>query len=343
MSENVGRSIASMSRRGFLKTSALFLAAGFLSSCTPQTGQPVNKAGDSPVPTLEPALVTEPPETRPGEVEVKILADDLDFPEGPAFDPDGNLWCTELNGGNLVRFKDGQLKRYAVQGRPNGLAFDRRGRAWVCDSGQNAIRRFDPVSESWETLLSEVDGQPLQTPNDLSFDQQGNLLFTCPNFASQDPNGYVCCLKPDGTALKIARGFYRPNGLDIIEDGQVLVVGDTYRKTLYKGAWDAASCTWSDPQPWIKVGGAEGPDGLLPGADGLLYVAVFGDGAVRVIGPEGKVEKSYALPGANPTNVACDPSGRLGLVVTEAEKGLLLSLPGVNPGPAILDGGDFWS
>jgi hypothetical protein len=34
----------------------------------------------------------------------------------------------------------------------------------------------------------------------------------------------------------------------------------------------------------------------------------------------------------NPTNAAFDPTNRLGLVVTEAEKGLLLSLPEVGPG-----------
>jgi len=35
------------------------------------------------------------------------------------------------------------------------------------------------------------------------------------------------------------------------------------------------------------------------------------------------------VPGIKPTNLAFDPSGQLGMVVTEAWNGLLLSYPGV--------------
>ena len=78
------------------------------------------------------------------------------------------------------------------------------------------------------------------------------------------------------------------------------------------------------------------------GADGLLYQAIYGDGVVRVVDSAGAVTAELALPGANPTNTAIDPSGKLGLVVTETEKGQLLSLPWVQPGVAIFDGGEAW-
>lgn len=327
-------------RREFLRSSAVILTAGVLAACVPP-GQVVDP-DDPGGPTPEPFPETAAPETQAAPPAIQILVEGLDFPEGPAFSPDGSLWCTEMNAGNLVRYRDGGVTRIPTQGRPNGLAFDRAGRAWLCDSSQNAIRRFDPVSETWETLLTEVEGKPLLTPNDLAFDPAGNLLFTCPNFRTQAAEGYVCCLKPDGTALKIAAGFFRPNGLDLVEEGRSLVVGDTFCKTLFKGAWDVSTCTWSDPQPWVVVGGAEGPDGMLPGADGRLYVAIYGDSAIKVIESNGEVVQSIRLPGSNPTNVACDPAGRLGLVVTEAEKGWLLSLPEVNPGSTILDGGNSW-
>jgi len=87
------------------------------------------------------------------------------------------------------------------------------------------------------------------------------------------------------------------------------------------------------------VGGSEGPDGMVPGADRLLYVAIYGDGVIRVVDGQGKIARTITLPGANPTNVAIDPSGKLGLVVTEAEKGQLLSLPEIQPG--IVVAGDY--
>lgn len=324
-----------LNRRSFLVRSIQISAAGLLAACA--------EASPSIVPSLTPAPSASPAQAREEEKhKVIILVDGLNFPEGPAFDPQGNLWCTELGAGNLVLWKGGQVKRFATNGKPNGLAFDQKGRAWVPDSEQNAIRRFDPSCEKWETLLDNIEGQPLQAPNDLSFDARGNLLFTCPNFANNQPTGYVVCLKPDRSALKIAQGLYRPNGLDIVEGGKALVVGDTYQKTLLKGAWDDQSCTWMDPKAWAKVGGSEGPDGMIPGADGRLYQAIYGDGIIRVIDANGETLEKIRLPGMNPTNVAIDPSGKLGLVVTEAEKGLLLSIPDVQPGDAIFHGTNAW-
>jgi gluconolactonase len=331
-----------VSRRTFLHGAAALLAGCFLEACSRNPARPVFQGSETPVPGTPASQASASPGGEGMDLEIQVLLRDLDFPEGPAFDPEGSLWCTELGSGNLVRLKDGKPERIPTRGRPNGLAFDHRGRAWICDSGQNAIRRFDPGTGQWETLLDEVGGKPLQSPNDLAFDRQGNLIFTCPNYANNQPTGYVGCLRPNGTAVKIVEGFYRPNGLDLADDGAALVVADTYRKMLFKGAWNAETCAWDDPAPWAQVGGSEGPDGMLPGGDGLLYAAVFGDGVIRVVDANGQVVNSYALPGANPTNVACDPAGKLGLVVTEAEQGLLLSLPGVNPGAAIFDGGEAW-
>jgi hypothetical protein len=60
--------------------------------------------------------------------------------------------------------------------------------------------------------------------------------------------------------------------------------------------------------------------------------AIYSGGAVKVVVADEDVEEVIALPGANPTNCAFDPSGRLGLVVTEAENGRLFSLPKLGPG-----------
>jgi len=234
------------------------------------------------------------------------------------------------------------MERIPTNGRPNGLAFDWKGRAWVCDSGQNSVRRFDPEGGIWETLVDRIDGVRLQAPNDLCFDSAGNLLFTCPNFANKEPTGYVCCLAPGGILSRVADGYYRPNGIEIVEGGESLVVADTLQKVLFKGRWDAHTQTWTDVRKWADVGGAEGPDGMAPGMDGLLYQAIYGDGVIRVVDPGGVIARELSMPGLNPTNAAIDPSGKLGLVVTETEHGQLLSIPEIQPGHAIFDGEGFW-
>jgi gluconolactonase len=269
------------------------------------------------------------------KIKTNILLDGLNFPEGPAFDSHGRLWCVELSGGSLTRYEgDGSFRRYPTNGSPNGLLFDGKGLAWFCDSGQNAVRTFDGDKEHFEEIACSVEGQRLNKPNDLAFDEAGNLIFTCPGHSEYEPTGYVCCMKPSGEVGYIAQNMYFPNGLALIENGSSLVVAETFKHRLWKGKWDKEAGAWLDPQPWAEVGGPTGPDGMALGEDGLLYVAVFGSGMIKAVSPEGKVVETYELPGMNPTNCAFDPNGRLGLVVTEAEKGLLLSLPELGKGGA---------
>ncbi|WP_240543678.1 SMP-30/gluconolactonase/LRE family protein [Spirosoma foliorum] len=266
----------------------------------------------------KPAISTKDPLT--------TLATGLNFPEGPAFAADGSLWAVELKGESLVQYKNGKLKRFRVGGGPNGIAIDKQGAVWFCDSAQRSIRRFDPVTEKVETILDNIDGEPLNKPNDLAFDSAGNLVFTCPGESRQEPTGYAVVRMHDGSAKKFTTEKYFPNGLAFSADGKTLVLAETYKHRLWKGNWNAATGEWIDAAVWATVEGPQGPggpDGMAFGEDGNLYVAVYGTGYIHVVSPEGKVIQKIDTAGQNPTNCAFDPTGKLGLVVTEAEKGQL--------------------
>lgn len=266
------------------------------------------------------------------KTKIEIIATGLNFPEGPAFAPDGTLWCVELKGGNLVRWQHGGLQKIPTGGAPNGLACDSDGILWFCDSELNAIRKYDSSSGLFTTIIDQIDGKPLFMPNDLAFDPLGNLVFTNPGDSRTVPSGYVCCLNQDIKLAKIAESMYFPNGLHFVNKGEKLVIAETYKQRLWIGKWDSESKKWIDPKPFADVGGKIGPDGMALGQDGLLYVAVYSSGQIKVVNMNGEIVWVYDLPGQNPTNAAFDPSGELGLVVTEAEKGLLLSLPELGPG-----------
>lgn len=258
-----------------------------------------------------------------------VLATELAFPEGPAFAPDGSLWAVELKNESLIQLADGVLTRYQVGGAPNGIAIDANSLIWFCDAGQNAIRQFDPATGQTQTMASEVAGQPLDNPNDLAFDSSGNLVFTCPGNSRQQPTGYVCVRTPDGEVRKISTGKYFPNGLAFSADGQTLIVAETYRHRLWKGDWNPARGEWTNARVWATVEGPQGPggpDGMAFGDDGNLYVAVYGTSCIHVVSPAGQVIDRIELPGRQPTNCAFDPSGQLGLVITETEHGQLLSV-----------------
>jgi gluconolactonase len=256
----------------------------------------------------------------------RILIDDLRFPEGPAFDRHGNLWAVELKGGGLVRWRKDSWERIATGGAPNGLTIDAQDRVVFCDSKLCSLRRYGPSTRAIETLADSVDGQRLLMPNDLAYDSGGNLVFTNPGASGTEPSGYVCVLTPVGALKKIGTGFYFCNGLAFTPDGSELIVAETYRQRLWRGAWDASTATWLEPKVWAEgLVGEPGPDGMAFAADGTLWVAVYGSGTVMQIDPNGQIIDRLSIGGKNPTNCAFDPSGRLGLVVTETEKGQLLS------------------
>ncbi len=269
---------------------------------------------------------------------MRILAENLRFPEAPAFDKNADLWCVELKGGNLARFKNGAIERFATGGAPNGVVFDWQNRAVFCDAAQNQIRRFDLETGNFETLAAAVDGERLNKPNDLAFDSRGNLIFTCPGDSRREPSGYVCCLKPDGTVKKIADKMFFPNGLAFAGDERTLIVAETYKQRLWRGEWNANDCEWRAAQPFAETGGNPGPDGMAFCANNLLYVAVYGSSQIKAVNQNGEIIETHFLPGANPTNVAFDLRGNSGLIVTEAERGLLLSIAEISGGVELFDG-----
>ncbi|MBS7700488.1 MULTISPECIES: SMP-30/gluconolactonase/LRE family protein [unclassified Chelatococcus] len=269
---------------------------------------------------------------------VEVICSNLAFPEGPAFAPDGSLWWVELQGGCLSTITPEDVRRYQVGGHPNGLTFDCAGGAWFCDAGMRAIRRLDLAAGTARTLASRGRGEPLNKPNDLAFDSRGTLVFTCPGDSRTEPTGSIWAYHDGIEPEPVADNLYFPNGLALADDGRSLVVAETYRHRLWKGEWDPENLRWINPRPWAEIGGPTGPDGMALGADGLLYVAVFGQGCIKAVDPTGTIVAVYATPGSRPTNCAFDPTGERGLVVTEAERGEVLSYPGLGRGATLFDG-----
>lgn len=263
---------------------------------------------------------------------IVVLTGGLQFPEGPAFDASGCLWCVEQEGeGLFCRDKDGSTMRVHTGGRPNGAVVHDEY-IWFCDSGQNAIRRMSVETKAIDTVISAVNGRPLNKPNDLLFDDRNNLIFTCPGSSEKGEAGYVAVRTPTGMVEIIADGLAYPNGLALFPTTKTLLIAESHRQQIWQGFWDAEGLSWETIRVWSQVVDAPvnahspGPDGMAVGPDENLYVAVFGAGLIRVLSTEGEFIRDISLPGQNPTNCIFDPSGELGLIVTESERGELLSV-----------------
>jgi gluconolactonase len=257
---------------------------------------------------------------------ITTLATGLDFPEGPTFDSAGKLWFTEVKAGCLTCYDAGKLERIVAGGHVGGMVFDAAGDIWFTDAENHKLRKYLRREQRFEDVLSSVEGKCLNRPNDLAFDAVGNLIFSCHADGRTEPLGYLVALSKDGSAKVISRNKFFTNGIAFSEDGRWLYFSETYKWRVWRAAWDAVNATILEEQPWVETGGPIGPDGLALDSEGNLYMAVFDQSRIAVVSPTSKLIETISLPVKRPTSCAFDPSGRLGLVVTDADKGCLLSV-----------------
>ncbi len=257
-----------------------------------------------------------------------VVAEGLEFPEGPTFDPTGNLYIVNLAGGYVTRIApDGIERRWAeTGGRPNGAAWDhRRDALTVCDAGRREVLSISREREI-VVLARECDGCPLAGPNDCCYDAQNNLYFTDPLGSSLERRtGRVLFMTPGGEVSVFDEGYAFSNGIAFGPDGR-LYVAESRTRRIWRYALDSPG-RYRSKELHTELTGERGPDGMAFDAEGNLYIAHIGKGCVAVVSPEGTVFEELPVGGREPTNVAFGGPGNDDLYVTEAETRRVYRLP----------------
>jgi gluconolactonase len=269
-----------------------------------------------------------------------IFANGFNAPEGPVALPDGTWLVVEggADRGCVTQISaDGRDKRVVGKtGRPNGLAVDSEGIIWVAESKTPSLVRLTMDGKA-EVVATGCDGEPFLFPNDLCFGPDGALYLTDSGVVIQDfaPNNKI---RPDymsvrydgrvyrvdvqtGGVTKLDSGIKFTNGIAFGPDN-LLYVNETLTGNIYRYESNGGprilfgNVIRSDAPP-----GWKGPDGMAFGEDGRLYVAVFGQRDVTVLGAGGEVAERIPTDGNLPTNVAFALPGRKRIHVTEYEFG----------------------
>lgn len=267
-------------------------------------------------------------------------------PEGPVALPDGSWLCVEMSAdtGRVTHIsKDGKSKQPIVRtGRPNGIAVDRDGYLWVPESQIPSLLRIT-LDGQLHVFLTECDGEPFLFPNDVAFGPDGLLYMTDSGITHRDftPGGKI---RPDWktapfdgrvyqidtkarTIKKLDSGIKFTNGI-AFDAKDNLYVNETITGNVFR--YQAKGKSKFGPRELFgnvnDPAGPDiirGPDGMKFGKDGNLYVAVYNQGDVTVLGPDGKVVKRIKLAGNNPTNLAFGLPGDKRIYVTEVQFGTM--------------------
>lgn len=229
-----------------------------------------------------------------GNTELEKIASLPFYTEGPAIDSKGNIYCTTLSGGMILKIDaKNKISEWAYSGCPNGQIILFNDDHLVCDVKLAAIRKFDG---NGRFIKNEIEkycaGMEVYCPNDLIADNNGNIYFT----DSIRNIGKVCFAGTNGQQSILAGNLDYPNGLAMSFDQKILYVAESYKNRILKIDLESAGRAKGGigifaGLPVNESGKAEDnlPDGLALDQHGNLWVAHYGMQAIHKLSKEGKL------------------------------------------------------
>ena len=234
----------------------------------------------------------------------ELFATGFTFPEGPAFDGEGNLY--------LVNFKATMIHKVTPAGEvsvvvdlgefSNGSIFDRCGNLFIASSGLRAIMKYTP--REGLTLVTAVSGgDSLLGPNDLAWDNAGRLYFTDPRGSGENTLiGGIHYIDTDGVTKRFAGGLAYPNGIAFDLDKTHVYISETGLSRILRYGVNSDG-TAGAKDIFFELPEGKVPDGMKLDVEGCLWIAVHTRGELWRLSPSGEKIDAIRLPSKLVTNL----------------------------------------
>ena len=251
---------------------------------------------------------------------IEVLAAGFTWTEGPVWVPakeddgEGSLLFSDIPRNSIFRWSENKgielflqpsgytgNTYYGLEPGSNGLMLDAKGRLVMCEHGDRRVSVLT-TDGGKRTIVDNYQGKRLNSPNDLVFDQDGNLYFTDPPYGlperAEDKRREldfcgVYRVTKTGDMTLLTDTIARPNGIGLSPDEQTLYVAQSDPQEPIWMAFPLKS-DGTLGQRRVLGNASEAmkefpglPDGMAIHSDGTLFAS--GPGGIYVMTPEGKL------------------------------------------------------
>ena len=259
---------------------------------------------------------------------------------------DGRYVYVDILSGRLFELRDDTgPTRLACLDVPLGAVARVQGRpdTWIAAAGTGIALLTPDGAVDW--LDRPEDRTPFPSRmNDGVADPAGRFWAGSMAYDGTAGAGSLYRTDPDGTVVRVLDGLTIANGPAFTADGATMYLADTAVGTILRCRIAPLSGDLlGSPETFARLRDDEGsPDGMTVDAEGCLWVALWGAGAVRRYHPDGRLLHTLTVPAPHPTSVCLPPDGnrlfvttaRYGVKHPTATSGAVLSFPSPVSGTA---------
>jgi len=269
--------------------------------------------------------------------EVRVVATDVGFSEGPVVLQDGRIAFVSVDLGNLYAVADvagsveGPERLVSIGGGLNGAAEGPDGRVYLAHNGgrggsargmrtsTGGVKAYKPLG-----IVDWLTTDPI-SPNDLAFGPDGLLYVTDPTRRPSRDDGRIFRVSVEtGTAELLCSVPWYPNGIAFGPEDDAVYVADTLKSQIVRFAVSSSGLGKEELVVQMEHGR---PDGFCFDSEGNLVIAAIGDegesGDIQTWSREGRLVDLFdPRAGQVVTNVAI--SGDRRCVITAAGIGQIV-------------------
>jgi L-arabinonolactonase len=184
-------------------------------------------------------------------------------------------------------------------------------------AGRNGLARYQPASGRLERIVDPEAGGAVNILNDGRCDARGRFWVGSMSKTMERASGRLYRLER-GRLDAVDDNIWVSNGVCFSPDDTKMYFADSHVKTIFVYDFDVAAGTLGPRRVFATMEGPGVPDGSSVDAEGFVWNTAFDAGCLLRYAPDGRLDRTVALPVSRPTACAFGGPELATLYVTTA-------------------------